>query len=148
MFDITAIIIGFCLGVVVVALAIEMGIKKTTRDIPKSNHTDRWNISEITNPKINAEYLVDVNIPKGSKVVVNQYKDKDILKGIEARKNKNVKGNFILGDDRALILSGPIKKNEIGFWTVEEEVIVKLKKEFEENWTKGKTIKHEDKEES
>ena len=91
-------------------------------------------ISEVSNPRIIAEYLGDINIPKNTKIIVNKYKDAELLKDLDARKNKNIRGNFIIGDDRALILSGPIKEDEIGFWTIEKEIVDKLNNEFNEKW--------------
>ena len=140
-----SLIVGFVIGVIVVGIAIEFGIKKTSRATPASKHTKKWSISEISNPKIMAEYLGDVELPKDSKILVNKYKDKEMFAGLDVKKHSGIKGNYIVGDDRALILSGPVKKDELGFWTVEKEIIDKLNAEFEENWGKGTTIKQEDK---
>jgi len=140
-----SLIVGFVIGVIVVGIAIEFGIKKTSHATPASKHTKKWSISEISNPRIMAEYLGDVELPKDSKILVNKYKDKEMFAGLDVKKNSGIKGNYIVGDDRALILSGPVKKDELGFWTVEKEIIDKLNAEFEERWDKGTTIKQEDK---
>ncbi len=145
--DIIALSLGFIVGVVVVGLAIELGMKKTTRVAPASKHTDKWDISEIVNPRIMAEYLVDADIPKNSKVIVNQCKDKSILNGIDAKEHDGIKGNFILGDDRALILAGPLKKDEVAFWTVEKEIVDRLSQEFEEKWDEATAMNVEEKKE-
>jgi len=142
--DIIALIVGFAIGVVVVSIAIEIGMKKTTRVAPASKHTKKWDISEISNPRIMAEYLVDAKLPKDSKVIVNQYKDKNILKGLDAKTNKDIRGNYIIGDDRVLILAGPVKKDEVGIWTVEEEIVKKLNQDFEEMWSDGTKMKFDD----
>jgi len=138
--EIVSLIIGFAIGVIFVALAIEIGIKKSSQEVPASKHTKKWSISEISNPRIMAEYLSDIDLPKGSKVIVNQYKDKEMLAGLDAKEHKGLRGNFIVGDDRALILSGPIKKDEVGFWTVEKEIVEQLKEEFDEMWSEGSSI--------
>jgi len=143
--DVFSLGIGFAIGVILVGLAIEIGIKKATQTTPASKHTKKWSISEISNPKIMAEYLSDVDLPKGSKIIVNQYKSKDMLTGLDVKENKGIKGNFIVGDDRALILAGPVKKDEVGFWTVEKEIVDKLNQEFNEMWEKGTTM-HQGKE--
>lgn len=139
--DIIAFIIGFILGVIVVGIAIEIGIKKVTNVTPSSKHTNKWNISEISNPKIMAEYLTDVDIPKDSKVIVNKYLDKNMLVGLDVKEHSGIKGNFIVGADRALILSGPLKKDEVAIWTVEEEIVKKLNQEFDEMWLEAEKIK-------
>ena len=73
-------------------------------------------------------------------VIVNQYKDKEMLAGLDVKEHKGIKGNFIVGDDRALILAGPVKKDEVAFWTVEKEIVDKLNQEFDEMWEKGSSI--------
>jgi len=135
--DVVSLIIGFVIGVVFLGIAIEIGTKKTTRSQPASKPTKSWQISEISNPKIMAEYLGDIQIPKGSKVIVNKFKDKQMLAGLNVKSNPDLKGNFIIGDDRALILSGPVKKDEIGIWTVEKEIVDKLNDEFNQLWSEG-----------
>lgn len=143
--DIISIIIGFIFGVIVVAIAVEVGLKRSSDTEPGSKHTKNWNISEINNPRIMAEYLSDVELPKNSKVVVNKYKDKNVLTGLNVRENRDIKGNFILGDDRALILAGPIRKDEIGFWTVEKDILEELNQQFENSWLDGEKIEEEKK---
>lgn len=144
--EIISLVIGFALGVVVVALAIEFGMKKTSKDEPTSKEAKGWSISEIPNPRIMAEYLGnDVEIPKGSKVIVSQYKGKNMLTGIDVKELSGIKGNIIIGDDRALILAGPIKKDEVGFWTVEKEIVEKLNSDFENLWDKASEIEPEEK---
>jgi len=135
--DVVSLIIGFVIGVVFLGIAIEIGTKKTTRSQPASKPTKSWQISETSNPKIMAEYLGDIQIPKGSKVIVNKFKDKQMLAGLNVKSNPDLKGNFIIGDDRALILSGPVKKDEIGIWTVEKEIVDKLNDEFNQLWSEG-----------
>lgn len=142
--DIVALIIGFIFGVIVVGTAIEIGIKKVTNTNPSSKHTNKWSISEIPNPKIMAEYLSDVDLPKDSRIIVNKYLDKNILDGLDVKEHAGIKGNFIVGEDRALIVAGPLKKDELGFWTVEEEIVKRLNKEFDEMWAEAETMKFED----
>ncbi len=143
--DIVSLIIGFAIGVVVIGLAIEIGLKKTSQVPPASKHTKTWDLSEISNPRIMAEYLSDVELPKDSKIIVKTYKNKEALDGLDVKEHDGIKGNFILGDDRALILAGPIKKDEMGFWTVEKDIVQKLNQEFNEMWAKGSRMEQEEK---
>ena len=143
--DIVSLILGFIIGVVIVGIAVEFGTKKKQNNSHSSKHTKNWNISELSNPRIVAEYLGDIEIPKNTKIIVNKYKDIEKLKGLDVRKNKEIKGNYIIGDDRALILAGPLKKDEIGFWTIEKEIVENLNNEFFENWTKGSKLNFEEK---
>ena len=141
--DILPLIIGFIFGAIVVGIAVEIGIKKVTSSTPSSKHANKWSISEISNPKVMAEYLSDVEIPKNSKIIVNKYSDKNILEGLDVKEHTGIKGNFVVGEDRALILSGPIKKDEVAFWTIEEEIVKKLNQEFDEMWLEAEKINFE-----
>jgi len=143
--DIISLVIGFAIGVVVVGLAIEIGMKKTSRTPPASKHTEKWSINEISNPRVMAEYLGDVELPKDAKVLVNQYKDKTTFAELDVKEHKGIKGNYIIGDDRALVLAGPVKKDEVGFWTVEKEIVDKLNADFDEMWAEGTKMKSEEK---
>lgn len=138
--DIISIIIGFAIGVIVVSLAIEIGIKKSSQNTPASKHTKKWSISEIRNPRVMAEYLNDVDLPKDSKVLVNKYKTKATFAGLDVKEHKGIKGNYIVGDDRALILAGPIKKDEVAFWTIEKDIVQRLNREFDNMWSQGSKI--------
>ena len=143
--DILAFIIGFVLGVITVGIVVEITLKKSTSEHQTSKTAKTWSISEISNPKIMAEYLSEVDIPKNSKILVNKYRDKNLLAGLNAKEHKGIKGNYIVGEDRALILAGPIKKDEIGFWTVDEKIINQLNREFDEMWSEGTKIEFKDK---
>ena len=142
--DIISLIVGFSIGVIIVALTIEIGMKKTSPTAPASKHTKSWKISEISNPRIMAEYLSDVELPKNSKLIVNKVKNKEMLAGLDVKEHKGIKGNYIVGDDRALILSGPIKKGEIGFWTVEVDIVSKLNQEFRNSWLEASKMEWEE----
>ena len=138
--DVVSLAIGFVIGIIVLGLAIEIGIKKSSQTTAASKHTKKWSISEIANPRIMAEYLSDVELPKNSRIIVNQCKNKEMLAGLNAKEHNGIRGNYIVGDDRALILAGPIKKDEVAFWTVEKEIVEQLKQDFDELWSEATSI--------
>ena len=135
--DIIAIIIGFIIGVITVGFAIELGMRKSDKTQPLSRPTHKWSISEISNPRIIAEHMGNMDLPKNAKVVVNQFENEDVFKGTKVKKHSGIRGNFILGDDRALILAGPIKEDELGIWTVEKAMLDKLNRYFDDSWSKA-----------
>jgi len=143
--DIITLAVGFIIGVIVVAIAIEFGSKKDKGDMPNSRRTVDWNINEINNPKIMAEYLGKVSLPEKSMVLVHKYKDSGLFQGLNTRRNTEIKGNYILGDDRALILSGPMKEGELGFWTVEKEIVNSLHDDFNHHWKNGQSLRTDEK---
>lgn len=142
--DVFSVIIGIIIGIVTIGLAIELGMKKGSQSQPASRPTHKWSISEISNPRIVAEYIGEMELPKSAKVIVNQYENKELFKGLNVKEHSGIRGNFILGDDRALILSGPIKENELGIWTVEKTLLDKLTGYFEDSWSKATKIKYEE----
>lgn len=143
MMDILSLFIGFGIGVVIVAIAIEFGTKRTTKQMPSSRRTIDWSLQEIKNPKIMAEYLGDIDIPKSSQVLVHKYKTGRDFNGSFVKRSNSIHGNYILGENRALILSGPVKHDELGFWTVEKEIVDQLHQEFEDRWNTAAEIKQE-----
>lgn len=143
MMDILSLFIGFGIGVVVVAIAIEFGTKRTTKQTPSSRRTTDWSLQEIKNPKIMAEYLGNIDIPRNSQVLVHKYKTGRNFDGSYARRSNGIRGNYILGEDRALILSGPVKSDELGFWTVEKEIVDQLHQEFDSYWNNAFDIPKE-----
>jgi hypothetical protein len=135
--DVLAFIIGLIIGVIAVGLAIELGMRRISKTQPATRPTHKWSIAEIANPRIIAENMGDIELPKNAKIVVNEFQDGALLKGMDVKHHTGIRGNFILGDDRALILSGPIKQDELGIWTVEKEMLEKLNKYFEDSWEKA-----------
>lgn len=142
--DVLSVIVGIIIGIISVGLAIELGMKKTNPTQPGSRPTHKWSFSEIKNPRIIAEHMGEMELPKNAKVVVNRYDNKDLLKGLEVKEHSGIRGNYILGDDRALILSGPIKEDELGIWTIEKGMLDRLNEYFEESWTKATNMKHKE----
>jgi hypothetical protein len=135
--DVVAFIIGLIIGVVAVGFAIEIGMRRVSKAQPATRPTHKWSIAEITNPRIIAENMGAIDLPKDAKIVVNEYPDKAMFEGMEVKHHPGIRGNFILGDDRALILSGPIQQEELGIWTVEKDMLEKLNKYFEDSWEKA-----------
>ena len=135
--DVIAFIIGLIIGVITVGLAIEIGMRRVNKTQPATRPTHKWSIAEIVNPRIIAENMGAIELPKNAKIVVNEYQNGAMLKGIDVKQHSGIRGNFILGDDRALILSGPIKQDELGVWTVEKDMLEKLNKYFNDSWEKA-----------
>lgn len=138
--DVIAFVIGLIIGVITVGLAIEIGMRRVNRSQPATRPTHKWSIAEINNPRIIAENMGAIELPKNAKVVVNEYQDGMLLKGLEVKQHSGIRGNYILGDDRALILSGSVKQDELGIWTVEKDMLEKLNKYFNDSWEKASPL--------
>jgi hypothetical protein len=135
--DVVSFVLGLIVGVVIVGFAIELGLRRFTRGAPATLPTHKWTLDEIKNPRIIAESMGTLTLPKDAKIVVNDYPNKAMFDGMNVKHHSGIKGNFILGDNRALILSGPIQENELGIWTVEKDMMQKLNRYFEDSWAKA-----------
>ncbi|HEC81759.1 MAG TPA: hypothetical protein ENI42_04980 [Thermoplasmatales archaeon] len=136
--DVLSIALGIVIGAIVTIMAVGLSsAKKPEKPEPVSRYVESWSLSSLSNPRIVAEYLLDADLPKNARVVVKQCKDTSMLKGLDVRYNPDVKGCFALGDDRAIILAGPFKSNEVALINVEKHVLNRLSDVFENYWEKG-----------
>lgn len=135
--DVVAFIVGLIIGVITIGIAIEIGMKRVNKASPATRPTHKWSLNEIANPRIIAENMGAIELPKNARIVVNEYENAMNLKGIDVKQHSGIRGNFIIGDDRALILSGSIKQDGLGIWTVEKEMLDKLNKYFNDSWEKA-----------
>jgi hypothetical protein len=138
--DLISLLIGFVIGIIAATMAIEFGMRKppeSTTFQSTARLTSLWSVSEIKKPRVVAEYIDDVELPKDAKVVFKDCKNMRTLKDVEAKRNPNVKANFVVGEDRALILSGYLKEGELGIWVIDPSIIKKLEMEFDRLWKEG-----------
>jgi len=141
--DVISFGVGLVIGAIISVMALSIAFpRRRERSEPYSRYTNNWSLGSLTNPRIVAEYLLDTDVPPGARIVVKQCKDKEKLRGLNVRYNPNVKGCFALGEDRAIILAGPFKKNEPAIITVEKNILLKLNDLFESYWNNGVTPKN------
>jgi hypothetical protein len=131
------VVVGVIIGAIIAIIAVELGRKKPEKPEPTTRYIEKWSVDSVSNPRIVAEYMLDATLPKNAKIVVKQCKNKNILKGLNVRYNPNVRGSFVIGDDRALILAGPFKDDEVAFITIERHLLMRLKDIFNELWERG-----------
>jgi hypothetical protein len=126
--DLISLIIGFVIGVVAISMAIELGWRKEdTQETCKL--TDNWSLHELKNPLIVAEKLM-MPFPQDAKVVTAT----KILQEGDIKQHDGVRGNFAVGENRALVFTGEIKKGELALWTIDEAIMKKLRNEFYQLW--------------
>jgi len=109
-------------------MAIELGWRKETSN-ETCKLTDIWSLHELKNPLIVAEKL-HMAPPENAKVVVAN----TILQKGNVKKHPGVRGNFALGENRALLFTGEIKRGELALWTIDDAIIKKLRNEFHRLW--------------
>ncbi len=138
--DTIAFGIGLVVGMVGAAAAIEIGQKWLTKKKITTNLTHFWSISEIDGPVVAAKEIEGVNFPAGTRIVTAAEPDAQTAKRCKVRINKDVDANFVVGSNRALILSGALKPGTAALWTVDEEMIAALKSEFDNLWQGGSAV--------
>jgi len=112
--DAISIAIGLIIGAIIAIIAISTTFPgKKEKPEPASRYTSKWSLESLTNPRIVAEYLLDVEIPPGAR-----------------------------GEDRAIILAGPFKENEPAVITVEKNILLKLNDLFDSYWNSGTVPKN------
>ena len=126
--NILPIVIGFVIGVITVSMAIELRWRKETPQ-ETCKLTEEWSLHELKNPLIMAEKLW-VETPENAKILVAS---KSVHRG-DVKEHPGVRSNFALGENRALIFTGEIKKGELALWTIDETIMRKLRKEFDQLW--------------
>ncbi|RLF38235.1 MAG: hypothetical protein DRN03_00220 [Thermoplasmata archaeon] len=132
------IAVGIVIGIIISISAIELSRRKPKKIENAFRCTERWSIDNFRNPKVVAEYLLDASsIPRNAKIVVKKCSDKSNLRGLDIRYNPNVKGSFVVESDRAIILSGPFKENELALITVNKDIVNRLNELFEAYWKEG-----------
>lgn len=109
-------------------MAIELGWRKETIT-HTCKLTDIWSLNEFKNPLIVAEKL-HITPPGNAKVVVSN----TVLQKGNVKKHPGVRGNFVLGENRALLFTGEIKPGKLALWTIDEVIIKKLRNEFYRLW--------------
>lgn len=122
--DLIAFVAGLIVGIVAVSIAVEFAWKK---DVPekKCKLVKKWRQHEIKNPLIVTEKLL-TEPPKHAKIVVKE--PSSFAK--KARENTNVKGNFIVGIEKALIFAGDIRDDQLAMLTSDEDIINELHDTF------------------
>ncbi|MCD6107887.1 hypothetical protein B6U70_01560 [Euryarchaeota archaeon ex4484_162] len=140
--DPLSLLIGFIIGLIAATMAIEFGMRKPIESTFKSTArlTYMWSLSEIKNPRLVAEYLDEMMIPKNAKVVFKECSDTKVLEDVSARKNEDIRANFVLGDERALLILGPVREGQMGVWIIDPFILKKLESEFERLWSKGEEL--------
>lgn len=137
--DVLSTFIGFVVGVVAAGIAVELGLKKWFSAPDSSKLTTIWSLTELSSPEIVATSLhAGVEVPASARIVCAS----DIpasRKGLNVRRNGEVKGSFAIDANRAraVLFLGGIEKGSLALWTVDERIIERLRAEFSRLWTRS-----------
>lgn len=131
--------IGALVGIVVVLLMVELGMKKILPWAETSRLTSVWDLNDLKGTKplmVVAENIEGLALPRDSLVVVKE--EKALPRGMRAGANPRVNSNFVVGEDRALIFTSSLRPNVPVIWTTNDKIIAKLISEFNRFWSEVK----------
>lgn len=133
-----SVLIGFLVGIVAAGFAVELGLKKFLSPPESGKLTNVWSLTELASPLIVATQIADLAVPKASRMVT-AHNLQVPQEGFQVRKNGDAKGNFAVdaANNRALLFLGGIEPRALALWTVDEQVIERLRAEFNRLWTRS-----------
>jgi len=144
MVDVLWTLIGFLIGVVAAAIAVEFGLKKFLSPPENSKLTTVWSLSELPAPLIAARTISGANVPKNARLLTaGRYTG--ARDGFDLRTSGELKGNFAVDANaaRALIFLGDIAPGTLALWTIDERLIERLRSEFNRLW--GRSVDYVEK---
>lgn len=137
--DVLSTLIGFLVGVVAAAIAVELGLKKLFAPPDSTKLTTIWSLGELKSPEVVATQIdAGVEVPRTARVVTPANVPPS-ARGYQVRKNPETKGCFAIDAEqpRALLFLGGIQKGALALWTVDEKLIDRLRAEFNRLWTRS-----------
>jgi hypothetical protein len=124
---------------VAAGIAVELGLKKLLSPPERGKLTTVWSLSELQHPLIVTEGAQGIIIPKNARVVTAGQLPPDTASGQQVRTNAEVRGSFAVdsSNERALLFLGGMRKGALALWTVDENLIARLRSEFNRVWTRS-----------
>lgn len=135
--------VGFVVGVAATAFALEVAFRRV-RNEERASLTKDWSLQQLRGnegpPRIVTTSLQGVNVPQGSKVLVapGAKLPSEISSTCEIRIHDDAKGNFVVGNGKALFCTGPVKAGTLALETVHPALVDRLERSFESLWMQAK----------
>jgi len=141
--DLVSLGMGFTAGVAATAVAWNL-TQRTVRNPEATKLTAVWALSEVARggpPAIMAERIEGLEVPANAKVLVPlgaaSAVPVEVLQSCEVRMHPDVRMNYALGRDRALVFSSFMHPRAHAVYTREESAVKKLQAEFTKLWTEA-----------
>lgn len=135
MVDVLWTLIGFLVGVVAAAIAVEFGLKKFLSPPENSKLTTVWNLNDLPAALIAAKTIQGLTPARNARLLTaGPYTGP--REGFDMRTNPDLRGNFAVDAtaNRALIFLGDMAPGTLALWTVDERLIERLRAEFNRLW--------------
>lgn len=137
--DTISVLVGFLVGVVVAAIAVELGLKKLFSPPSNTKVTSSWRLDEFEAPLVVALDAASTSYPPGSEVVTAGGVDPQGFRGRTFRRNPNARANVVIdrARDRALLFMGPVEPGTLALATVDRDLVGRLRGEHRRLWETG-----------
>ncbi len=130
--DVFSAAAGFVVGALIVAIAVETGLRR--RDTPEvlTKLTTGWRLAEFGQPLVVAHDVVDVRMPPGSRIMASGTVDPDLMASCTVRHVPPVRAEFALDPrgQRALLFTGGLQEGALAVWTVDPAIVERLASEY------------------
>lgn len=136
--DLFAFFLGFAVAVVITFFVIYLSMRAKVPVEKSAELASMWSVKELgLEVKGIVESARDIDLPAGSTLVVkdSSYVPQRILNTCEVRTNPEVKGNILIGRNRAFIFSGIMSKSALVVVTEDDDMLLKLLNQFNTLWT-------------
>ncbi|MDY6985705.1 MAG: hypothetical protein SVE93_04800 [Candidatus Thermoplasmatota archaeon] len=136
--DLFAFFLGFAIAAVITFFVIYLSMRSSVPVEKSAELVSTWSAKELgLEVKGIVESAGDIDIPAGSMLVVrdSSYVPQKILDTCEVRTNPEVKGNMLIGRNRAFIFSGVMSKSALVVVTDDDDMLLKLSNQFNALWT-------------
>lgn len=144
--DLLWLSVGFIVGVAATAFALEVAFRRVRND-EQASLTKNWTLHELSGddgpPSIVTTSLEGVDVPNRSRVLVapGAKLPSQMAKTCEIRIHEEAKGNFVVGNGKAVFCTGPVKAGTLALETVHPALVSRLERSFESLWVQAKPYK-------
>jgi hypothetical protein len=136
--DLFAFFLGFAVGIVIAFFVIYLSMRTRVPVQKSAELVNLWSINELgIDVRGMVESAGDINMPSGSRLVVRDtgYLPAKILNTCEVRTNPNVRGNYLIGPNRAFIFSGIMANTSPVVVTEDDDLLLRLSNDFNSLWS-------------
>lgn len=143
--DTISILVGFLVGVVTAAIAVELGLKKLFMPPSATKVTGSWRLSEIRSPLVACTDAAKPIFDQGARIVTAGSANPQAFHGRTFRRNTGARANFMVhpNEDRALLFMGPIAPGTLALSTVDGALCDRLRAEHKRLWEQGEAYVEE-----
>ncbi len=130
--DVFSAAVGFVVGALIVAIAIETGMRRRNATEVLTKLTSGWRLAEFGEPLLVAHDVVDVRVPAGSTIMASGTVDPTLMARCTVRHVPPVRAEFALDPkgQRALLFTGGLAEGALAVWTVDPAIVERLASEY------------------